>query len=79
MEDMYKQAILDAKAVRASAMANAKATLQEAFEPKIQEMIRLKLSEELEDEAEMQEFDEMKHHEEEMDEAKKKRKWTKQL
>jgi hypothetical protein len=71
MEDMYKQAILDAKAVRASAMANAKATLQEAFEPKIQEMIRLKLSEELEDEAEMQEFDEMKHHEEEMDEAKK--------
>lgn len=52
---MYKQAILDAKAVRASAMANAKATLQEAFEPKIQEMIRLKLSEELEDEAEMEE------------------------
>lgn len=49
MEDMYKQAILDAKAVRASAMANAKATLQEAFEPKIQEMIRLKLSEELEE------------------------------
>ena len=46
---MYKQAILDAKAVRASAMANAKATLQEAFEPKIQEMIRLKLSEELEE------------------------------
>jgi len=49
MEDMYKQAILDAKAVRASAMANAKATLQEAFEPRIQEMIRLKLSEELEE------------------------------
>jgi hypothetical protein len=50
MEDMYKQAILDAKAVRASAMANAKLTLQEAFEPKVQNMIRLKLSEELEDE-----------------------------
>ena len=46
---MYKQAILDAKAVRASAMANAKASLQEAFEPKIKEMIRLKLSEELEE------------------------------
>ena len=46
---MYKQALLDAKAVRASAMANAKATLQEAFEPKIQEMIRMKLSEELEE------------------------------
>jgi hypothetical protein len=50
MEDIYKQALLDAKAVRASAMANAKASLQEAFEPKIQEMIRLKLSEELEEE-----------------------------
>jgi hypothetical protein len=52
MEQMYKQAILDAKAVRASAMANAKASLQEAFEPKIKEMIRLKLSEELEEEME---------------------------
>lgn len=45
---MYQQAILDAKALRASAMANAKAALQEAFEPKIQEMVRLQLSEELE-------------------------------
>jgi len=49
---MYRQAILDAKAVRASAIANAKASLQEAFEPKIQEMLRLKLSEELEEELE---------------------------
>jgi hypothetical protein len=57
MEDMYKQAILDAKAVRASAMANAKATLQEAFEPKIQEMIRMKLSEELEEDLEEDEND----------------------
>ena len=54
---MYKQAILDAKAVRASAMANAKATLQEAFEPKIQEMIRMKLSEELEEDLEEDEND----------------------
>ena len=57
MEEMYKQALLDAKAVRASAMANAKASLQEAFEPKIQEMIRLKLSEELEDGLEEDEND----------------------
>lgn len=49
---MYRQAILDAKAVRASAIANAKASLQEAFEPKIQEMLRMKLSEELEEEIE---------------------------
>lgn len=55
---MYQDAILDAKALRASAMANAKAALEEAFEPKIQEMLRLKLSEELEEleeEAEVEE------------------------
>lgn len=49
MSKLYQDAILDAKALRASAMANAKAALEEAFEPKIQEMLRLKLSEELED------------------------------
>lgn len=48
-KNIYKEAILDAKAVRASAIANAKAALQEAIEPKIQEMMRLKLSEELEE------------------------------
>jgi hypothetical protein len=46
MSNLYQDAILDAKALRASAMANAKAALEEAFEPKIQEMIRLKLQEE---------------------------------
>ena len=49
---LYKEAILDAKAVRASAIATAKATLQEAIEPKIQEMMRLKLSEEFGEEIE---------------------------
>jgi nucleoside 2-deoxyribosyltransferase len=49
MSKLYQDAILDAKALRASAMANAKAALEEAFEPKIQEMLRLKLSEELDD------------------------------
>lgn len=49
MSNLYQDAILDAKALRASAMANAKAALEEAFEPKIQEMLRLKLSEELEE------------------------------
>jgi len=46
MSNLYQDAILDAKALRASAMANAKAALEEAFEPKIQEMMRLKLTEE---------------------------------
>lgn len=50
--EMYHQAILDAKALRATAIANAKASLQEAFEPAIQEMLRLKLSEELEEDLE---------------------------
>lgn len=49
MSKLYQDAILDAKALRASAMANAKAALEEAFEPKIQEMLRLKLSEELDE------------------------------
>lgn len=66
MENIYQQAIADAKALRASAMANAKAALQEAFEPKIEEMVRLKLSEELDEveeveETELEEGDEMEN------------------
>jgi len=48
-QELYKQAILDAKAVRETAMAAAKESLAEAFEPRIKEMLRLKLSEELEE------------------------------
>jgi hypothetical protein len=57
---LYQEAILEAKAIRASAIANAKASLTETFEPKIQEMLRLKLSEELDEEAKIEEnYDEM--------------------
>jgi hypothetical protein len=63
MSNLYQDAILDAKALRASAMANAKAALEEAFEPKIQEMLRLKLSEELD---EVEEIDEVEEVEEAM-------------
>jgi hypothetical protein len=49
---IYKEAILDAKALRAGAIANAKSIMQEALAPAIQEMMRLKLSEELEEEIE---------------------------
>ena len=55
MSKLYQDAILDAKALRASAMANAKAALEEAFEPKIQEMLRLKLTEELEEDEALEE------------------------
>jgi len=59
MENIYQQAIADAKALRASAMANAKSALQEAFEPKITEMVRLKLSEELEEVEELEEMEDL--------------------
>jgi len=58
MENIYQQAIADAKALRASAMANAKSALQEAFEPQIKEMVRLKLSEELEEDLEEDQLEE---------------------
>jgi hypothetical protein len=48
--DLLKEAIADAKAVRETALANAKIALQEAFAPRIQSMLSAKLSEELEDE-----------------------------
>lgn len=67
--DLYHQAILDAKAVRAGAIANAKAMLQEAFEPKIQEMLRLKLSEELEEDLEETKDLEETYHEDGMEEG----------
>jgi hypothetical protein len=48
--DLLKEAIADAKAVRETALANAKIALQEAFAPRIQSMLSAKLAEELEDE-----------------------------
>lgn len=55
MSNLYQDAILDAKALRASAMANAKAALEEAFEPKIKELVNLKLTEELEELSDLEE------------------------
>ena len=49
--ELLKQAIADAKAVRATALANAKMALEEAFTPKLQSMLSAKLEEEsMEDE-----------------------------
>ena len=63
MENIYQQAVLDAKAVRASAMANAKATIQEAFEPKIKAMLKKHIveSEENMEEAEYMEMEEAEY------------------
>lgn len=49
-QELFKQAILDAKAVRETAMAAAKATLAEHFEPYIKETMEKELTKE-EDEA----------------------------
>ena len=47
--DLLKEAIADAKAVKETALANAKIALQEAFRPKIKEMLENELMNELED------------------------------
>ena len=57
MNDLLKEAIADAKAVRTTALANAKLALEEAFTPKLQSMISAKIQEEAEMEDEV--MDEM--------------------
>ena len=53
--DLLKEAIADAKAVKETALANAKIALEEAFAPRIQSMLSTKLSEDLyEDEMDME-------------------------
>lgn len=50
MSDLLKQAIADAKAVRATALSNAKAALEEHFAPKLQSMLSEKLKAEMAEE-----------------------------
>jgi hypothetical protein len=55
MNDLLKEAIADAKAVRETALANAKVALEEAFTPRLQSMLSAKISEDdekMEEEAE---------------------------
>jgi predicted nucleic acid-binding protein len=54
MNKLLKDAIADAKAVRETALANAKAALEEAFAPKLQSMLSHKIKEEMEDEEEVE-------------------------
>lgn len=58
MDKLLKEAIADAKAVRETALANAKIALEEAFAPKLQSMLAAKINEE---------EDEMENDEEEME------------
>ena len=51
--DLLKEAIADAKAVKETALANAKIALEEAFAPRIQSMLSAKLSEEMMEDEDM--------------------------
>jgi len=62
MDDLLREAIADAKAVRETALENAKIALEEAFTPRLQSMLSKKIQSEMED-AEENEFEA----EEEMD------------
>ena len=54
-KDLLKEAIADAKAVRSTAIANAKLALEEAFTPRIQSMLSNKIAEEMDDMEETEE------------------------
>ena len=57
MGDILKEAIADAKAVRETALQNAKMALEEAFTPQLKSMLSAKLKEdEFDDEEEVEEF-----------------------
>ena len=49
MDDLLREAIADAKAVRETALANAKIALEEAFTPRLQSMLSKKIQSEMED------------------------------
>lgn len=68
--DLLKEAIADAKAVKDTAIANAKAALEEAFTPYLKEKLAAKLSEM--DEEEVKESYDMEEGKEEMEEMKEK-------
>ncbi len=52
MDDLLKEAIADAKAVRETALENAKIALEEAFTPRLQSMLAKKIQSEIEEEGE---------------------------
>jgi len=55
MDDILKEAIADAKALRATALENAKIALEEAFTPRLKNMLSQKIQSEVEGEDEVEE------------------------
>ena len=64
MDDLLREAIADTKAVRETALANAKIALEEAFTPRLQSMLSKKIASEMEDKEE-DEMEEAMHDKEE--------------
>ena len=56
-KDLLREAIADAKAVRETAIANARLALEEAFTPKLQSMLSTKIAEDMDDELEDEEME----------------------
>ena len=68
MDDLLREAIADAKAVRETALENAKIALEEAFTPRLQSMLSKKIAAEVEDnDEEMEDEDEVRHESEDSD------------
>jgi len=67
--DLFKEAIADAKAIRETAIANAKAALEESFTPAIKDMLRAKLEEMEAEEEEVSEMMHDKYEEDDLDEG----------
>jgi len=78
--DLLKEAIADAKAVKETAIANAKAALEEAFTPYLKEKLSAKLAEmdNVDEEIELRE-DEVSEAEKEMKEMKKEKDMTEEV
>ena len=69
MDDLLKEAIADAKAVRETALANAKMALEEAFTPKLKSMLSKKIQKEIDMDEQDEEAEEEFAEEEDEEEA----------
>jgi len=69
MDDLLREAIADAKAVRETALENAKIALEEAFTPRLQSMLSKKIQSEMEDSDEELDAEEGEHEEGEHEEG----------
>ena len=65
MDELLKEAIADAKAVRETALANAKLALEEAFTPRLKSMLSKKIQSEMEDAVDELDIDELEEEDEE--------------